>query len=96
MSSLFFCIYFFYTCIIQRYEIFRFSQNQNYSDFARVQIVYNKTMAILDNDRYPLFETESSSGEIKIFSDCCSHGCACQTSSDHDTEFVQDVIDFEQ
>ena len=55
-------------------------------------------MAILDNldNQYPLFETESSSGEIKIFSDSCSHGCACQTSSDHDTEFVQDVIDFEQ
>ena len=55
-------------------------------------------MAILDNldNQYPLFETESSSGEIKIFSDCCSHGCACQTSSDHDTDFVQDVIDFEQ
>ena len=55
-------------------------------------------MAILDNldNQYPLFETESSSSEIKIFSNCCSNGCACQTQSDHDTEFVQDVIDFEQ
>ena len=56
-------------------------------------------MAILDNvdnDQYPLFETESSSGEIKIFSDSCCNGCACQTSSDHNTEFVQDIIDFEQ
>ncbi len=56
-------------------------------------------MAILDNvdnDKYPLFESESSSGEIKTFSDCCSNGCACQKQDDHDTEFVQDVIDFEQ
>ena len=55
-------------------------------------------MAILDNldNQYPLFETESSSGEIKIFSDCCSHGCACQTSSAHDQEFVLEEIDFDQ
>ena len=58
---------------------------------------YNKTMAILDNvdnDHYPLFESESSSGVIENFSDCCSNGCACKGA--HDTEFVQDVIDFEQ
>ena len=55
-------------------------------------------MAILDNldNEFPLFESESSSGEIKIFSDSCCNGCTCQTSSDHDTEFVQDLIDFEQ
>ena len=55
-------------------------------------------MAILDNldNEYPLFESESSTGEIKIFSDSCCNGCACKTSSDHDTEFVQDLIDFEQ
>ena len=56
-------------------------------------------MAILDNvdnDNYPLFETESTSLAVKIFSDSCCNGCSCQTSSDHDTEFVQDVIDFEQ
>ena len=56
-------------------------------------------MAILDNvdnDKYPLFESESSSEVIQNFSDCCSNGCACQTSSDHNTEFVQDIIDFEQ
>jgi hypothetical protein len=60
--------------------------------------VYNKNMAILDNldNEFPLFESESSSGVIQNFSDCCSNGCACQTSSDHNTEFVQDVIDFEQ
>jgi len=60
---------------------------------------YTKYMAILDNvdnDQYPLFESESSSEVIQNFSDCCSNGCACQTSSDHYTEFVQDVIDFEQ
>lgn len=61
-----------------------------------VQIVYNKTMAILDNldNEFPLFESESSSGVIQNFSDCCSNGCACQGA--HDIEFVQDVIDFEQ
>ena len=59
---------------------------------------YTKTMAILDNldNQYPLFETESTSLAVKIFSDTCCNGCICQTSSDHDTEFVQDVIDFEQ
>jgi hypothetical protein len=43
-------------------------------------------MAILDsvdNDTYPLFETESSSLEIKNFSDTCSNGCTCQLESDH-------------
>lgn len=57
---------------------------------------YTKTMAILDNldNQYPLFESESFPGEIKIFSDSCCNGCACQGT--HDTEFVQDVIDFEQ
>lgn len=56
-------------------------------------------MAILDNvdnDNYPLFESESSSGVIENISDCCSSGCACKTSADHNTEFVQDIIDFEQ
>jgi hypothetical protein len=53
-------------------------------------------MAILDNldNEFPLFESESSSGVIQNFSDCCSNGCACQGA--HNTEFVQDVIDFEQ
>ena len=43
-------------------------------------------MAILDNvdnDTYPLFETEASSLEIKNFSDTCSNGCTCQLESDH-------------
>lgn len=56
-------------------------------------------MAILDNvdnDQYPLFESESSSEGVKLFSDSCCNGCTCQTSSDHNTEFVQDIIDFEQ
>jgi hypothetical protein len=56
-------------------------------------------MAILDNvdnDQYPLFESESSSEVIQNISDCCSNGCACQMEADHNTEFVQDIIDFEQ
>jgi hypothetical protein len=60
---------------------------------------YTKYMAILDNvdnDRYPLFELESSSEVIQNISDSCCNGCACQTQADHNTEFVQDVIDFEQ
>jgi hypothetical protein len=46
-------------------------------------------MAILDNvdnDIYPLFETESSSGVIKIFSETCCNGCSCQSESDHKPE----------
>jgi hypothetical protein len=70
---------------------------KKYSDFQKMR--YTKYMAILDNvdnDQYPLFESESSPGEIKLFSDCCSNGCACQMEADHNTEFVQDIIDFEQ
>ena len=50
----------------------------------------------VDNNTYPLFESESSSLAIKVFSDTCCNGCSCQTSSDHDIKFVQDVIDFDQ
>lgn len=61
--------------------------------FTDFQILgYNKSMAILDNvdnDLYPLFESESSSGGTK---DICCNGCNC--TSEHD--FVQDFIDFEQ
>jgi hypothetical protein len=74
-----------------------FGKTKNYSDFQKMR--YTKYMAILDNvdnDQYPLFESESSAGEIKLFSGCCSNGCACQTQADHNTEFVQDIIDFEQ
>jgi hypothetical protein len=56
-------------------------------------------MAILDNvdnNTYPLFESESSSGQIKLISDSCCNGCICTSDKDHDTEFVQDIIDFEQ
>lgn len=55
-------------------------------------------MAILNNldNEYPLFEPESSSDFLKLFSDSCSHGCACQTSSAHDQEFVLEEIDFDQ
>jgi hypothetical protein len=66
--------------------------------FADFQILgYNKSMAILDNvdnDLYPLFESESFSGGIENggTKDICSNGCNC--TSEH--EFVQDFIDFEQ
>jgi hypothetical protein len=46
-------------------------------------------MAILDNvdnNTYPLFEPESSSLDIKVFSDTCCNGCACQSESDHKPE----------
>ena len=59
-------------------------------DHVHVEIVLTNfegnKMAILDNvdnNTYPLFETESSSGVIKIFSETCSNGCSCQTESDH-------------
>ena len=67
-----------------------------YSDFGKsgfykifqisTGIEYNNSMAILDNvdnDKYPLFETESSSLEIKVFSETCCNGCSCQAESDH-------------
>lgn len=57
---------------------------------------YTKTMTFFQKDLFPQFESESSSGEIKIFSDSCCNGCACQMEADHNTEFVQDIIDFEQ
>jgi hypothetical protein len=57
---------------------------------------YTKTMTYFQQELFPEFQSESSSLAVKNFSDCCSNGCACKTSSDHDTEFVQDVIDFEQ
>jgi hypothetical protein len=46
-------------------------------------------MAILDNvdnNTYPLFETESTSLAVKIFSDICCNGCSCKTESDHKPE----------
>ena len=62
------------------------------------KIRYTKTMAILNNldNEYPLFESESSSGPIKLFSDSCCNGCICTSDKNHDTEFVQDIIDFDQ
>jgi hypothetical protein len=43
---------------------------------------------------FPEYESESSSGIIKIFSDFCFHGCSCQTSKDHITEdgfFLEEI-----
>ena len=63
--------------------------------FSDFQILgYNKSMAILDNvdnDLYPLFESESFSGGIQ---EICRNGCNC--TSEHNIDFVQDIIDFEQ
>ena len=53
-------------------------------------------MTYFQQDLFPEYESESSSLAIKIFSDSCCNGCTCQTSSDHNTEFVQDIIDLEQ
>jgi len=55
---------------------------------------YTKTMTFFQQDLFPEFEPESSSGFLKLFSDSCSNGCACQTSSDH--EFVLEEIDFDK
>jgi hypothetical protein len=49
-------------------------------------------MTYFQQDLFPEFESESSSGFLKLFSDCCSNGCACQ----NDHEFVLEEIDFEQ
>jgi hypothetical protein len=51
-------------------------------------IGYNIPMDILNNldNEYPLFETESSSGDIKIFSETCCNGCTCKSESDHKPE----------
>ena len=39
----------------------------------------------LDNDK-PLFESESSSLAIKVFSETCCNGCSCKSESDHKPE----------
>jgi len=51
-------------------------------------------MTFFQQDLFPEFEPESSSGFLKLFSDSCSNGCTCQTSSDH--EFVLEEIDFDK
>ena len=45
-------------------------------------------MAILNNldNEKPLFETESTSLAVKIFSDICCNGCSCKSESDHKQE----------
>ncbi|CAB4157991.1 hypothetical protein UFOVP694_70 [uncultured Caudovirales phage] len=75
-----------------------FAKMKFFSDFQICNFPgYNRSMAILDNvdnDKYPLFESESFSGGMEIAKDICSNGCNC--TSEHDTEFIQDIIDFEQ
>lgn len=42
----------------------------------------------------------NNAGELsltaKLFSETCCDGCGCKTSTDHNLDFVQDIIDFEQ
>ncbi len=45
-------------------------------------------------DLFPEFESESSSGDIEKFSDFCSNGCKCKSEADH--LFVLEEIDFDQ
>jgi hypothetical protein len=71
-----------------------FGKTKIYSDFQKIR--YTKTMTYFQQDLFPEFESESSSGFLKLFSDCCSNGCACEKASDHDTEFVLEEIDFEK
>jgi hypothetical protein len=40
----------------------------------------------VDNDKYPLFETESTSLAVKVFSETCCNGCSCKSESDHKPE----------
>jgi len=49
---------------------------------------YNNSMAILNNldNEQPLFETESTSLAIKVFSETCCNGCSCKSESDHKPE----------
>ena len=97
MLTIFFVFIFYFYVSYKDTKYSDFGKIKNYSDFQKMR--YTKYMAILDNvdnDSYPLFESESSSGVIENISDSCCNGCACQTSSDHNTEFVQDIIDFEQ
>jgi len=53
-------------------------------------------MTFFQQDLFPEFEPESSSGFLKLFSDSCSNGCACEKASDHDTDFVLEEIDFDK
>jgi hypothetical protein len=77
-----------YHTLIQNIQILGKIHFYNFSDFARYR-VYNNYMAILDNvdnDKYPLFETESSSLAMKVFSETCCNGCSCKSESDHKSE----------
>jgi hypothetical protein len=49
----------------------------------------DQSMSILDNvdnNTYPLFETESTSLAVKVFSETCCNGCTCKSESDHKSE----------
>jgi hypothetical protein len=50
-------------------------------------------MSILKNldNEYPLFESESSSLDIKVFSDTCCNGCTCKSDKDHKKEAVLQI-----
>jgi hypothetical protein len=71
-----------------------FWEIKNFSDFQKMR--YTKTMTFFQQDLFPEYESESSSGFTKLFSDCCSNGCTCTASTDHDKEFILEEIDFDQ
>ena len=73
-----------YHTLIENIQILGKTHFYNFSDFDGIG--YNNDMAILDNvdnNTYPLFETESSSLEIKVFSETCCNGCSCQSPFAH-------------
>ena len=45
-------------------------------------------------DLFPEFESESSSGDLEKISDLCCNGCGCKSEIDH--LFVLEEIDFDQ
>jgi len=73
-----------YHTSIQNIQILGKPNFYNFSDFDGIG--YNNDMAILDNvdnNTYPLFESESSSLAMKGFSETCCNGCSCKSESDH-------------
>jgi len=71
---------------IQNIQILWKSHFYNFSDFDGIG--YNDYMAILNNldSEQPLFERESTSLAVKVFSETCCNGCSCKSESDHKPE----------
>jgi hypothetical protein len=72
-----------YHTLIENIQILGKTHFYNFSDFDGIR--YNNSMAILNNldNEQPLFETESSSLVLKVFSETCCNGCSCKSESDH-------------